>query len=100
MFDMAITKKSAKMSLVQYLKENEWDEDEIAVLASGILTYKKWYKRSWKSELSNDMMRSYYEPFGFDKPESGILQSFRNKFGGDLTKITNKDLQELEQYLQ
>jgi hypothetical protein len=46
------------------------------------------------------MMRSYYEPFGFDKPESGVLQSFRNKFGGDLRMITKRDLQELEQYLQ
>lgn len=97
---MATTKKSAKMSFVQRLKENGWGEDMIALLASGILTYKEWYKRSWKFELLNDMMRSYYEPFGFDKPESGVLQSFRNKFGGDLRMITKKDLQELEQYLQ
>lgn len=92
--------ESTKLSLVQYLKSKGWDEDEISVLANGILTYKKWYKRKWRSELADDMNRAYYKPFGHSKRESGILQTFRNECGEYLAKITMKDLKELEQYLQ
>ena len=86
-------------TLVEMLKSKEWSGEEIAVLANAILTYKKWYKRSWRAELGSDMMRSYYEPFGYGALESGILQTFRNECGNYLKKITTKDLQELEQYL-
>ena len=100
LYEALTLEESTKLSLVQYLKSKGWDEDEIAVLANGILTYKKWYKRNWRSELADDMNRAYYKPFGHSKRESGILQTFRNECGEYLAKITMKDLKELEQYLQ
>lgn len=88
---------SKKPTMVEYLKQNGWDETDIALFANAIVTYKKWYKRQWRDELAHDMSRSHYEPFGYGKKESAILQQFRNEFYEDLWKITTKDIKDFEE---